>query len=159
MAIIISCFPLCGRTTYAQNSQYKVLDLDTNPYMWVFHDSTEVRNPDFPNNYIEAINDNANKYDIILVPSSITVRFALSTNNIPYYLVYPDNSQACYNEWKRRAELKGSHYGVSFLFDSLWKRSLVSCRDDKNAVLHIKLDHDSYLSSQLHIILKYVGLL
>lgn len=36
--------------------------------------STRISNPEWPNNYLKAIIEKINMYDLILVPSSIDVR-------------------------------------------------------------------------------------
>lgn len=52
--------------------------------------STRISNPEWPNNYLKAIIEKINMYDLILVPSSIDVRQLLKDNNIEFLFVLPD---------------------------------------------------------------------
>lgn len=52
--------------------------------------STRISNPEWPNNYLKAIIEKINMYDLILVSSSIDVRQLLKDNNIEFLFVLPD---------------------------------------------------------------------
>lgn len=101
---IISAFPGVGKTTLAQGRK-SVLDLDSSPFSWLAAEGSSsaagsvteeekgvpgrTRNPDFPQNYIKAIQEAIGRYEFILVSSHDVVRDALATNCLFYYLVYP----------------------------------------------------------------------
>lgn len=97
--IVISAFPGLGKTTFfnkSQESNISVLDSDSINFSWLEGDTdsdgsnaTRVRNPDFPNNYIQHIKENIGKVDIILVSSHKIVRDALNDEGIKYFVVYP----------------------------------------------------------------------
>lgn len=73
----------------------KILDSDSSLFSWIYDENgnkTNVRNPDFPNNYIQHIKDHLETEDIIFISSHKSVRDALRENNIPYTLVFPDKS-------------------------------------------------------------------
>lgn len=70
----------------------------------------KVRNPDFPNNYIEYIKSFIGVADYIFVSTHEVVRNALKEAGIDFYIVYPDKSLK--EEWVGRCFLRGS--GESF---------------------------------------------
>ena len=121
-AKIISAFPACGKTTYYKKwSQYslenvwrirnngeqaynnlglpcgqKILDSDSSEFSWVkdeYGNNTSVRNPKFPQNYIDHIKEKMLTEDIIFVSSHEVVRDALKQNGIPYHIFYPKKEQ------------------------------------------------------------------
>lgn len=54
------------------------------------HYEKRVPNTYFPKNYIEAIKENQEKYDIVLIAYNSTIFKSLKENEIEYYLCYPD---------------------------------------------------------------------
>lgn len=89
---IISGFPAIGKTYITQNKDklnISCIDSDSSKFSWL---SEGVRNPDFPNNYIEHIKSNVGKVEYIFVSSHKEVREALYNNNLPHIIVYPDKS-------------------------------------------------------------------
>lgn len=85
---VISGFPGIGKTYLfdRQKDDVIVLDSDSSKFSWI---EEGVRNPDFPNNYIEHIKDNIGKADYIFVSSHDVVRDALKENEVEYILVSP----------------------------------------------------------------------
>ena len=79
--IVISAFPGCGKTTAysALKNKCKVLDMESS-----FYDKTN-----FPCNYISALKENMENYDIIFVSTHEKVRKKLKEENIEYILYYP----------------------------------------------------------------------
>ena len=123
---IISAFPACGKT-YAfeklNQKGYTIIDSDSSQFSWkqVIDEEYEfknrgrkdykekyikVRNPEFPNNYIQHIEENIGKVDYIFVSSHKEVRDALNSNNIFFTLIYPDRSMKA--EWIGRCFLRVS---------------------------------------------------
>lgn len=94
--VIISAFPGCGKTwCYNNVKKYKMLDSDSSYFSWLYNENkqkTDVRNPEFPGNYIKHIKENFGKCDIIFVSSHKEVRDALKAESIPYVLVFPENT-------------------------------------------------------------------
>lgn len=70
------------------------------------YNKIKVRNPKFPNNYIQHIKENIGKVDYIFVSSHKEVRDALNSNNIFFTLIYPDRRMKA--EWVGRCFLRGS---------------------------------------------------
>ena len=111
---IISAFPACGKT-YAfeklNNNGYIVLDSDSSQFSWIERDildgnKIKVRNPEFPDNYIQHVKENIGNVDYIFVSSHKEVRDALIKNNLYFTLVYPGRKMKA--EWVGRCFLRGS---------------------------------------------------
>ncbi|MGC8362881.1 hypothetical protein ACSHUI_00200 [Bacillus subtilis] len=116
---VISGFPGVGKSYFTEkfaNSGTKViLDSDSSKFSWL---ESFVRNPDFPNNYIEHIKANLQTADIIFVSSHRVVRDALRVAGIEYTLVYPHKSLK--DEYKRRYEARGSDVTFIEMMDQNW---------------------------------------
>ncbi len=97
---VISAFPGCGKShmynKLKNNNDIEVMDSDSSGYSWMCVDGAKVRNPNFPNNYIDHIKYELSKErttDLLLfVSSHKEVRDNLVNENIPFYLVYPSMS-------------------------------------------------------------------
>jgi hypothetical protein len=110
---IYSVFPACGKTyLYEHQEDYdlKILDSDSSNFSWIRcydpcgRPTTKLRNPDFPNNYIEHIKENIGKYDCIFVSSHASVREALDAEGIDFTIVYPMSN--CMAEWVGRCFIR-----------------------------------------------------
>ena len=79
---IISAFPGCGKTTaYVKlKNDFNIIDLE----------SSFFNKNDFPNNYIEEIQNNIGKAYIIFISPHEKIRNKLHEMNIPYILFYPN---------------------------------------------------------------------
>lgn len=90
MALVISAFPGCGKTEAAKNQILgegaPILDLDSSSFSWL---APGVRNPEFPQNYIDKVKESLEDNVIIFVSSHTAVRKALHANDIPFILVWP----------------------------------------------------------------------
>ena len=84
------------------------------------HDKIKVRNPEFPNNYIQHIKDNIGKVDYIFVSSHKEVRDALIENNIWFTLAYPARHAKA--EWVGRCFLRGSGEKFCQLIADNWDK-------------------------------------
>ena len=130
MAIVISAYPACGKSyyykkhsLYAENAtgNEKILDSDSSQFSWIYDEAgnkTDMRNPDFPNNYIEYIKKHMDKEDIIFVSSHESVREALHKNGIPFALVVPDLEMK--PEWLWRMKNRGNNEAFIQLQDEHW---------------------------------------
>jgi hypothetical protein len=114
---VISAFPACGKSTfYNKNSVYvnpnnklKILDSDSSLFSWIYDENnkkTNVRDPEFPQNYINHIKEQLPLQDYIFVSSHKVVRDALRDNHIHFTLIYPDRSLK--DEWLRRFKERGN---------------------------------------------------
>lgn len=117
--VVVSAFPCCGKTYAFKNYQdkYSILDSDSSKFSWIYEAEKDkygntlrgvkrVRNPEFPNNYIEHIKENIGKVDIIFVSSHLQVREAMEEAGIRYCTVYPQKEML--NEWVGRMYRRGS---------------------------------------------------
>ena len=99
---VISVFAGLGKTTVG-NKYSNVCDLQSSPYRCDYsmidkndyekkkYDSSRTPNPEWPNNYLNAILEARKKYAIVLVPSSLDVRELLINNNIDFLFILPSN--------------------------------------------------------------------
>lgn len=77
--IIISAFTGTGKTFYKQNSDLKVLDLNSDGISEEF----------FLENFIEKIRNNIGIADVILLDADEKIWDLLISNNFDFFLVYP----------------------------------------------------------------------
>lgn len=96
--VIIAGFPGTGKTWCVNNlkEKYNMEDSDSSYFSWLYNEKkekTEIRNPEFPENYVNYIKSQIGKVDIIFVSTHKEVRKALMENQIPYVLVYPENTE------------------------------------------------------------------
>jgi hypothetical protein len=98
--IIVSVFAGLGKSTVG-NKYTNVCDLQSSPYRCIYdnypsedyeklkYDSSRTPNPDWPDNYLQAIRAAIKRYDIVLVPSSEDVRELLIDNSLEFVFVMP----------------------------------------------------------------------
>ena len=101
----------------------KILDSDSSLFSWIYDENgnkTDVRNPDFPNNYIRHIKEHLDTEDIIFVSSHEVVRRALKENNIHYTLIYPNRSMK--DIWLLRCKERGNDEAFINFIDSNWDK-------------------------------------
>lgn len=109
----------------------------------------KLKNPDFPNNYINHIKENIGKVDYILVSSHEVVRQVMKKEKIPYILVYPNKSLL--EEWIGRCYLRDSNKQFIDNLIQNWDLWLDSCINDKYATYHFELGHREYLPDVISI--------
>lgn len=97
--MIIAAFAGCGKTTFA-NMNNSTLDLHSMPFKYFLDgrndlgeegkaDPENVMRPEWPYNYISAIENVMNNYKYVLIPSDFRVMALLEKKQIQYTLVYP----------------------------------------------------------------------
>lgn len=155
-ARVFSVFAGLGKT-YVGKKYSNVLDLQSNPYRY---DYTNIKkedyeklketpnrkvNPNWPNNFINTIKETSNKYDIILVSSSLDIREILEENNIPYTFILPskDSKEILLERYRKRGNSKELIDNVMLNLDT-WSYK----EEDYNCPLVI-LDKDKYLEDYL----------
>ena len=149
----------CGKTTMAKSdSEYSILDFDS--YLL-----DEVKNRDdldektkkriekynslpVDSAYLQKIENCIGEYDIILLSTQDRIISYLRKKNIPYLLVYPEDTKECMQEWCRRNKERGTEWlwKDNCLF---WHTMLHVFSEDKKASKHIVLKPNEYLSDKL----------
>lgn len=134
---VISVFAGLGKTTVG-NKYQNVCDLQSSPYRCDYSmidksdyekkkcDSSRIPNPEWPNNYLNAILEARKKYDIVLVPSSLDVRELLINNNIDFLFILPsndyDNRKKLLERYKQRGNSNELIKDAMYNFDN-WSRN------------------------------------
>lgn len=79
-------------------------------------------NPDFPNNFIRAVQDavNSKQYEYIFVSNNKATLEALDKAGIDYCLVYPDKKLK--NEWIGRLYSNSKHESIVPLYSKQWDK-------------------------------------
>ena len=161
---IIAAFHECGKTYYFKNKEenISVLDSDSSKFSWMEVIDQEyeiknrgktnyqqryikVRNPDFPQNYINYIKENIGKVDYILVSTHEEVRKALNDAEIDFCLVYPKRSLKA--EWVGRCFLRGSDEKFCQLIADKWDEWISQLEAEDNDCY--VLNHNEYLSDAI----------
>lgn len=100
--MIISGFAGIGKT-YLGNKYEDIIDLESSDYKWIYSDEVNgmdwekrkglterLFNPDWPENYINAILEAEKKYKIVLISQSVEILAELRLRKIPFIVVIPD---------------------------------------------------------------------
>lgn len=99
--MIISAFSTLGKT-YLGNKNPKVLDFEASFYKWIYHDKElekdvekrkgvldRIQNPQYPENYLEKLQEMQKKYSIVLITPERKIREILQKQGIDYLVAYP----------------------------------------------------------------------
>lgn len=141
---VISGFPGVGKSFLAnENHDLVILDSDSSQFSWI---EAGVRHPNFPANYMDHIQKNLGKADIIFVSSHDVVRKALAENNIDYDLVYPD--PACKTTYLKRYIKRGNNDAFLTMMEKNWENFIAEI-ENETFPTKIKLTHEQYLSDVL----------
>ena len=168
---VIAAFPACGKTYYVENREEDniVLDSDSSKFSWMniidqqyefknrgkknyIEKYNKVRNPNFPNNYIEHIKENIGKVDYIFVSTHDIVRQALKEANIEFAVVFPE--QSLKEEWIGRCFLRGSDTEFCNLIAKEWDNWMLQMEEEVviNGRKYYRLKHGEYLSDAMKYI-------
>lgn len=153
---VISVFAGLGKTTVSKKYP-NVCDLQSSPYRCEYSnidkkdyekmkcDKTRVINPNWPNNYLEALKKAIEEYDLVLVPSNPDIRELLQENNINFIFVLPsvDSREVLLDRYKERGNNKELMEEVTNYFDT-WSRN----QKDYNYKIEI-INKDKYLEDLL----------
>ena len=146
-SVIVMGFPGVGKTyvkeRYKGSNNLKVLDSD----------SSNFDKSDFPNNYINYIEKQIGKYDIIMVSTHKEVRDAIKNSIIPrmcsLYICYP--SYDIKDEWLERLRKRGNNESFIKMIDENyfnWVRDIKMNEDD---LIHLEItDPSNYLYDMLY---------
>jgi hypothetical protein len=120
---IISAFPGTGKSYYNSKYPYTTIDSDSSNFSWVKDEdgnNTKLRNPEFPQNYINHIKENIGKFEFIFVSSHKEVRDALLDECIFFYLVYPSMDRK--EEFIERYRKRGNDENFIQLVSNNWDK-------------------------------------
>lgn len=134
-AIIICGFPGVGKTT-AANNRKNLLDAESSAFSWVFDPEKfdeRQRDPNFPENYIDYIEENMGEYDIIFASSHAAVREKLAARGIQYMIVAPRKELK--NEYLIRYLKRGSDIDFIELLNEKWDEFLTGIENDGAPVI------------------------
>lgn len=139
--VIISGFPGIGKSElFKIYGESKVSDSD----------SSKFPKDNFPANYISHIKDlitNSNK-KYILISSHKVVRDALIAENIPFFLVYPNEN--CKDDYINRYIRRGSPEAFVNLLSNNFNTFVQECKTTNSPLTtHIELSEGQYLSDVL----------
>lgn len=158
MIKVVSVFAGLGKTTVG-NKYDNICDLQSSPYRCDYskietkdyekmkYDKSRVSNPNWPKNYLKAIKEAINKYDLVLVPSSEDVRQLLIENNIDFLFVLPKKDmlyrKKLVDRYKKRGNSNELINDVMYNFDN-WSRN----PKDYNYPIEI-IENNEYLEDLL----------
>lgn len=155
---IISAFPGTGKSVYHQKHPDTTLDSDSSHFSWVKDEdgkNTDVRNPLFPQNYIDHIKENIGKYEFIFVSSHKVVRDALLDNCIFFYLIYPDVHRK--EDFLKRYVDRGNDDAFVKLLTNNWHIWLKELRFETLGCQNIQMVFDTLEREISHIIASEYG--
>ncbi len=152
-AIVVSAFPGMGKSYIAKHSDgKKVLDSDSSQFSWLLDSNGNkilddngkpIREPNFPNNYMQHIKDNIDSADIIFVSSHENVRQALNDENIDHCIVYPREDMK--EEMIHRYITRGNDKNFVEKIKENWDKFLEGIKNDK-CPNKIEIQPGQYLS-------------
>lgn len=167
MIKVISAFPACGKSTFYENyssypvkrpnnndvlfnlridkPRYRILDSDSSEFSWMYDvngNKTDVRNPDFPGNYIRHIKESINYNALIFVSSHKEVRDQLRENGIPYILVYPKKEDR--DHWMERFTKRGNDSNFIEFQNKNWD-NFIQDMDDEPFSVKVRLGISEYI--------------
>lgn len=115
---IFAVFGCLGKTMFANRYPDLALDIESSPYEYYYDGDLRdiekfkgkverIRNPDFPQNYVEMIKKNIGEYPLIFIVQSKEVMRILDAEGIHYSVVYPDKSkiEQLLNDAKNRGNI------------------------------------------------------
>lgn len=157
--MVIAAFPGTGKSYTTQQEANKfegILDSDSSQFSWLKDKegkNTDVRNPDFPANYIKHIKENLGKVEVIFVSSHKEVREALEKEGIDYFLVYPNIFQK--KDYIERYKKRGNNNKFINLLSANWELWIEEC-DAEVFPTKIKLPYFSlkYLNKEVIDLIK-----
>ena len=147
--IIVAALFCCGKTSLSKsNSKYSIIDLD---------EEIEPKPKDgkytrkigsllnIDSLIMTKIKESIGYYDFIFIAVKHFLLSLLAKNNIPYILVFPENTRTCYKEWERR----NIERNTEWLWNACkpqWNYILYKLNKDKNAKKKYVLKENEYLS-------------
>jgi hypothetical protein len=140
---VIAGFPGVGKSYFcAHNTYLNIIDSDSSLFSWI---SKGVRDPQFPDNYIEHIQKNIGEVDVIPVSSHKVVREALQEHKIAYTVVYPNLELK--DEYIQRYRDRGNDENFIHMIEQNWDNFIKDIEAEAYP-MKISLHAHEYLSKQ-----------
>lgn len=146
---IISGFPGVGKS-YAIDSLtmkgFKVSDSDSSFYSWIYDEDgnkTDVRNPNFVDDYLNHIIAAAKTNDIVFVSTHKEIRTKLKEEGIKFYTVAPRADLK--DEYLMRYVDRGSPAGLIRGIIENWDSLITDVKETAYSGLYIELKENEYL--------------
>lgn len=133
---VVCGFPGVGKS-YLYNNQKRlgifVTDSDSSLFSHMMKDGEKVKDPNFPQNYIQYIKSlmEDSVIDLIFVSTHNDVRNALAASGIPYTIVYP--SLSLKDVYMQRYKDRGSPESFINLMDEKFESFVHDCESDEGA--------------------------
>lgn len=158
MGMIISGFPCIGKTTLGRQNGISVVDLESTRYKYILDQSIEnlesvklnlncPRNPKWPENYIEAIEEAKEKYDIIFVLGRYDFNLQMLERGISFWVAYPDPTISQKEEYLERARRRNNPQEFMEIFSANYEKW--QNRMELLPVPKIKLQKGEYIGDAL----------
>ncbi len=154
MGIFIYAFTATGKSTLAK--KYKnIIDMESVDYKYLNEkrnneerksSSDRILNPQWPQNYFEALEKVKDKYDYILISDDICDSY-LQKNNYEYWQIYPNINLK--QDYLNRCKKRGNNKIFISNLNKNWDNWCKQCKSDKNATKHIELQKGQYLEDVL----------
>ena len=146
---VIYGFAGCGKSTLAKKYCDKniFIDLESSDYKYILTDkqkleSVEERkgtkrkvNPDFPQNYFNAILDARKKYEYVFV--ALCGIIECSKNGVDYWMLFPDYD--CKDEYIERYKERGNGKGFVRKFEENFDNYVKMCYENKRPLCSRKI--------------------
>lgn len=158
--MIISGFAGIGKSTMAKNHPDKVIDLESSNFKWAFDESVKdmdveerkgvsnkTLHPDWPNNYIQAIKENSQKYDFVFISMDMDVRNILDSENIRYFVAYP--SLDCKDDYIARYRARNNNEAFVKLLESNFDNWVSALMNSSGS--QIRLHKGEYISDKFSL--------
>ncbi|MDR1183544.1 MAG: hypothetical protein LBK67_01960 [Coriobacteriales bacterium] len=152
--MIIAGFAGVGKTAFARMHPDEAIDFVCMPYKYELDDSLDedesckanpdnVLRPDWPFNYVDAIEKVKSDYKYVVIPSDTIVLSLLRERGIPFIVVRP--LRGAKEEYRRRFIERGNSEDFIEVFIDHWDSFMDSLERVKGCV-QITTDLDEYLS-------------
>lgn len=158
MGIIIAGFPCIGKTTLGKVNNLNIIDLESTRYKYLLEPEIEnlesiklnvdyPRNPDWPENYIKAIEEARQKFDIVFVLGRYDFNLQMLERGIEFWVAYPDPTVQQKEEYLARARRRNNPKEFIKIFSDNYEKW--QNRMDLLPVPKIKLQKGEYIGDAI----------
>ncbi len=145
MGKIIAGFPCIGKSTLGRRSDLNIIDLESTKYKYILDPNIKnleevklnlncSRNPEWPQNYIKAIQEAKEKYDIVFVLGKYDFNMKMVEENIDFLIAYPDPEESQKEDYLERARSRNNSQKFLDIFSKnfeKWQSLMASLPVDK----------------------------